>query len=273
MTIKSRNRLYLAFSIFASSVLIFELIFFIFYLATGRFNINSLPDTFFDRIGLFIFRTNPVFAFAGIFALLVYTTSVSIIILNTFEKTQAPDIMFFMIFLIACISDSFRIFIPLFNLPLSYSHLLIIIGNTTLFAEILAPLSLLGMNTLCSEEHRKDLDKNCLIIVIASLFITNFMSLTTSKILPNFGVSYGYKNTIETTTFLIMLANIFTIAVKCAKNELSQMMTAGFAAMSIGYTVLFHCSNLFACCIGFLLSMTGTLVFLFQIHKQYNWND
>ena len=109
MTIKSRNRLYLAFSIFASSVLIFELIFFIFYLATGRFNINSLTDTFFDRTGLFIFRTNPVFAFAGIFALLVYTTSVSIIILNTFEKTQAPDIMFFMIFLIACISDSFRI--------------------------------------------------------------------------------------------------------------------------------------------------------------------
>ena len=220
-----------------------------------------------------LLRYNPIFVFAGIFLMLIYICTTILIIYHSFEKTQAPDIVFFLLFLVACLCDTTRIFVPIFQLSGTYSLFLLKAGNVHLFARLLAPLALMGNTAMSTDEFRQSTDRNCIILIIITMFFAEVIPLNTAVILPNFCISYGYVKAIQAFSCLTCIVSAVSLFRTNHKNEYRQIMTVGFVMLCIGYTLIFYCYNILSFAAGTLFLGLGTYFYLNEVHKHYLWID
>ena len=271
MTIKSRNRFNLIFICIAIVIAVLQSGLFIYQLITNNFTVPTVYNP--NDSHNIVFKYNYICVLIGIFIMNIYVIVSSIVVLTFFEKTQSTQIVFYLIFLLACLCDTSRILLPLFHVSNTYSRLLMDVAYLPLFARLLAPLSLLGITVLSDEEARHNVNRNTVFIIIASLFFAKIIPFNTAVILPNFCVSYGYTNTIRFASFFICLAGISTLAISNYKNNSPQFTTIGYAVLAIGYSSLFYCYNIFHLVVGVIAISSGTALYLFYLHKQFLWSD
>ena len=234
----------------------------------------TLPEVYIkSNTHSLLFSYNPICVFAGIFIMLTYICITTLIIYHSFEKTQAPDIVFFLLFLIACLCDTSRLLVPLFRLSGTFSLLLLKIGNIHLFARLLAPLALMGNSVMSTEEFRQSTDRNCIILIIISMFFAEIIPLNTAVILPNFCISYGYVTAIRLFCFLTCAVSAVYHFRTNKKNEFKQTMTIGFIMLCIGYTFVFYCYSIASLAGGIFFLGGGTYLYLNDVHKHYLWLD
>ena len=234
----------------------------------------TLPEIYTkDLSSNLLFCYTPWCVFAGIFILMAYTCVTTLIIYHSFEKTQAPDIVFFLLFLIACLCDTSRLLVPVFKLSGTFSLFLLKAGNIHLFARLLAPLALMGNTVMSTDDFRQSTDRNCVILIVISLFFAEIIPLNTAVILPNFCISYGYEKAIRAFTFLTCAVSAVSLFFTNRKNEYKQIMTIGFVLLCFGYTLIFYCYNIATLAAGTILLGTGTYFYLNEVHKHYLWID
>ena len=261
----------LIFFIIALSCLLVGTIFSLYQFLTSGL---ILPDVYLKvNSRNFLFRYNPVFVYLGIFFLHIYVCITTMIIYHSFEKTQAPDIVFFLLFLAALLCDTSRLLVPAFRLSGTFSLFLVKVGNINLFARLLAPLALMGNTTMSNDELRQSTDRNSIILIIIALFFAEIIPLNTAIILPNFCISYGYEKAIRTFCFITCLVSAISLFRTNRKNEYRQTMTIGFILICIGYTLIFYCYNLMLLTMGILTMSSGTFLYLNEVHKHYLWID
>ncbi len=270
MTIKVRNRITLIFFILSSFVISAEFIFLLFRFFTRTI---SYPTVIFNSLQhtsvLLRFSKNAVLAsliFSGL-----YVTITSISLVRFFLKTQAPDIIFFLIFLMAILCDSIRLTLPLYEHVNSYSNYIWLAGRLILFARILAPLGLTGCVALTSADDRQNIERNSLIIFIAAAFLAYFIPINTTSIRPNLVISYSFHRTINLASIFILLFCVITLLIQRHKQELKQTISIGFILICIGYYFLFEvfCYLYLALAISFITA--GTIVYLKNMHDEYMW--
>ena len=271
MTIKSRNRFNLIFICIAIVIAVMQTALFIYQIISKTFTVPQVYNP--NPSASFLFRFNQNYVLIGIFILNIYVIDSAIYIQVQFEKTQSTEVIYFLIFLIACLCDTTRILLPLFQVANSYSRVLMHVAYLPLFARILAPLSLLGISVLSTEEARHNVNRNTTFIIIASLFFAKLIPFNTAVILPNFCVSYGYTSTVRYVSFFICLASISTIAINNKKSNSSQKTTIGFALLCIGYSALFYCYNIFNLAVGIICLGYGSYLYLDELHKLCLWSD
>jgi hypothetical protein len=221
----------------------------------------------------FLMRYSPVCVFAGLFILMFYICITTLIIYHSFEKTQAPDMVFFLLFLIACLCDTSRLLVPLFEISGSFSLFLLKLGNVHLFARLLAPMALMGNTVLSTDDFRQSTDRNSIILIIISMFFAEIIPLNTAVILPNFCISYGYVKAIRIFSLIICLVSTISLFCTNRKNEYKQIMTIGFLILCIGYTLIFYCFNIVTLAAGIIFLGSGTFLYLNEVHKHYLWID
>ena len=271
MTIKFRNRMTLVFFIISITCLLLAAFFTLFQFFSNGL---VLPDVYTKGLSKsFLLRYNPLCVYAGIFILMIYICLTSMIIYHSFEKTQAPDIVFFLIFLLACLCDTSRIFVPAFKLSGTFSLFLLRVGNIHLFARLLAPLALMGNTVMCTDDFRQNTDRNSIILIIISMFFAEIIPLNTAVILPNFCISYGYVKAIRAFTLLICIVSTISLFYSNQKNEYNQIMTLGFIMLCLGYSLIFYCYNILTLSGGIVFLGGGTYLYLNEVHKHYLWID
>ena len=271
MTIRFRNRMTLIFFIFSISLFLLGAFFTLYQFFSNGI---TLPEVYTKASSQnLLLRYNPICVFAGIFIMLAYICITTLIIYHSFEKTQAPDIVFFLLFLIACLCDTSRLIVPLLKLSGTYSLFLLKIGNIHLFARLLAPLALMGNSVMSTEEFRQSTDRNCIILIIISMFFSEIIPLNTAVILPNFCISYGYVKAIRTFCFLTCAVSAVYHFHSNKKNEYKQTMTLGFIMLCIGYTFIFYCYSIVSLAAGIIFLGGGTYLYLNDVHKHYLWVD
>ena len=204
---------------------------------------------------------------------MVYVCLTSLIIYHSFEKTQAPDIVFFLLFLFACLCDTSSLLVPLFEISGSFSLFLLKLGNVHLFARLLAPMALMGNTVLSTDDFRQSTDRNSIILIIISMFFAEIIPLNTAVILPNFCISYGYVKAIRIFSLIICLVSTISLFCTNRKNEYKQIMTIGFLILCIGYTLIFYCFNIVTLAAGIIFLGSGTFLYLNEVHKHYLWID
>lgn len=270
MTIRNRNRLTLTFFFISLFFLFGDLGLFFYEIFNDTF---IFPDVFHFSLEKtpYIFKYNSYCVIIALIVNLVYVCTTTLFIYRGFAKTQAPDISFFLLFLIACLVDTSRFFIPLFHISNTFSQFFIEIGNLNVFARILAPLALFGVTFLSREEYRLNVDRNCLILIVTALFFAYFIPSNTSVILPNFCISYGYKKFLQLFSFLICIINFITLFVVNRNKEYKQLMTIGFIFLSVGYSIMFYCYNIIGLIFGTIFLSLGSFIFLREIHNHYLW--
>ena len=271
MTIRFRNRMTLIFFIIAISCLMLGTFFTLYQFFSGGI---VLPEVYSRNLSQkFLLKYHPLCVYAGIFILLIYICISTMIIYHSFEKTQAPDIVFFLIFLFACLCDTSRLLVPAFHLSGSFSLFLLKVGNLHLFARLLAPLALMGTTVLSTEDLKQNTDRNSIIIVIISMFFAEIIPLNTSVILPNFCISYGYEKAIRGFCFLTCTMSAISLFRTNNKNDYRQTMTIGFILLCLGYSLIFYNFNILTLFTGTLLLATGSYLYLNEVHKHYLWID
>lgn len=271
MTIKSRNRLTVAVIIFSASLFLLSLITVIYKYIKNDF---KFPDVYIkEPASSYLLSYNPNCVVISILILLVYVCIVSHIIYRVFEKTQATEMLFFILFLAACMIDTCRMALSSLNVYGAYSKLLIKLGNIIIFARILAPLSLFGAAILSQEDFRQNADQNCLILIITAIFFAEIIPINSAITLPNFSFSYGYMKTIHYLSFIICVVCILELFVSSRKKEYNQLITLGFAILCLGYSIMFESYNLLMTIAGPVLLGIGTTIYLIETHKHYLWLD
>ena len=269
MTIKIRNRITRIF--FIISIIYFAII--TIFAAYKLFSNTLLFPVFYaPKVQKhFLFTNNPYAVIISIFITIIYICFTTFIIMQNFQKTQATDMLFFLSFLMSMLCDTFRIFVPLFHCAKTYSNFLIAIANITLFGKILAPLSICAAIILSNEDYRKIADQNILIILITSLFFANLIPINTAIVLPNFSISFGYIELLETFSIIIFIISITSLAINNHKNEYSQKSAIGLFLICTGYLIFTNGYSIFTTVLSPVFLITGTHFYMATIHRQYLW--
>ena len=220
-----------------------------------------------------ILRQNFWIVIACIFIINLYVTGTSYIIIRTFEKTQATEVLFFLVFLLSLLLDSARLYVPIYGLEGTYSHSLIYIGNITLAARLLAPISLFSLTAFSSEDYRQQTEQNCLITILVSVFFAVYIPLNTGVVAQNLLISYGFTKAIHLFSVIISLISVLTLYFHNKKNDFNQLNTLGFVMIIIGYNFLFSVSNILGAITGTAILAAGTWIYLTKLHQHYLWTD
>lgn len=269
MTIKIRNRLTTIFfvlsSIYFATALIFTLFqFFSKTLTIPQFYMKNVPTQK-------ILTNNSAAVIILIFFVIAYICVTTFSIKQNFEKTQATDMIFFLMFLFSFLCDTIRIFIPLLNCAKTYSDFLIAISNVILFGKILAPLAIIFTVLLSTQDYRQSANKNCLSILITSLFFAKLIPINTAIVLPNFAISFGYIKLLRTFTIIIFIISIISLFINNKKNEYSQKSTTGLTLICTGYLIATNGYSILTAILAPVFLLAGTHLYIATIHRQYLW--
>lgn len=271
MTIKTRNKLNLSLCIFAILSTCFNAFILFLSIYRGTFSL----DLYLKQVTKtnFLTQYNPFFVLISLYFQILYVCLTSFMLYRVFEKTKASDIIFIFLFLIAHIANTFRIWIPLFNLGATYSGLLMFCGNAILFSKLLIPLSLLYSVIMSSDDQRQDLEKNIFLLLLVCIFFAITIPLNTANVCLNFEVDYGYRKVIDITSVLIIIATLIAMFFNNRRKMYTQITTIGLAFISIGTYILINTINILRLALAVIFLTLGNILYLKELHKQYLWND
>ena len=268
MTIKVRTKF--TFAIFVISLITFlvYLSFLIYEISTSTLKFPEVYFTSKPRNNL-IFGYNNIVMLSFIFVELLYVIVTTFLIYRGFSKTQSSIVLGFLIFILAIYMDTFRIFIPFFHVSNSFSKIQLLIGNITLFARILALLSLLMTAILHFDEQTINVNRYCIALIFLSILLATVIPLNTTKILPTFLVAHSYSKTINIISTTLCFLSFVSVLVSNYKNESKQLTSIGFFMVCIGFLLLFYSYSLFFLTITFIFTGFGSAIFLHELHKEY----
>ena len=209
MTIKTRNRLNISLFYFSLFYLAVNAAILLFSLANNSYLLT--PDSATLTGKSILTQYSPIVVLISLFFQIIYVCITSFMLYRVFEKTQATDISYFFLFLVALIANSLRIWILLFSMANTYSSLLIFCGNTVLFSKLLVPVSLFFSVVRSSIEQRQELEKNIFILLLGCFFFSQIIPLNTANICVNFEVDYSFRNVIIISSILIIMATLIAL--------------------------------------------------------------
>jgi hypothetical protein len=270
MTIKSRNILLLLLLILSLCLLLADATLLFYNLYKGTL---IGPDSFLEQ-------PHPGFLAKGysfsavllsLFIFLVYVSVSVYYLFVQFEKTQSTEIIFFALFLFGCLTESIRLFVPIFNLWHSLSTLLIFTGRIVLFGRTLAPLALLFDAVFSGTEQRQYVERNLVILIVVSIMMALLIPLDTAVVLPNCCVRWGEGRAFLIVRILILVVTAISLFINSFTMGNKEKAPYGFLALAAGYEVCCYASSYPAVTTGGVLLFAGTAVYLGSLHRQYLW--
>ncbi|MGL4986233.1 MAG: hypothetical protein ACRC5H_03740 [Treponemataceae bacterium] len=274
MTISTRNNFFL-FYIGISIVTIFSIVFFTFQNILFQipyeelFTQRSIPF----RSSLFIFKPHFHAVIFSILFLSLYAPITLLIIFRTYEKTQAPEIIFFSGFLFASSLEIFRFVIPF--IP-KYTHLIsiyLIIGKVIFFSRLFSCLCFLFAAIFTQVSKTQDVDKNIAFLIILCIIIAAFTPINTTKVYSSLFIQYGFIKETSIIKIFLYIVSFFTFFITGYRENIIEYKKIAYGAIiiSIGYYILCVNDNIFFGVIGCISLTIGTHIYLNQLHKYYLW--
>lgn len=271
MTIKTRNRLIIFFAFVSLFLLVgMGILFLISLLSNNIFKPVEHNITFFQNFILTKFNFFSIVI--SIFVLLIYVFFTFLYINYEFEKTQSTEVIYFSLFLIGCLTESFRLFIPCLNLWDSFSQYVSICSRIVFFGKLLIPFSFVFMSTCNGVEYRQDVERNISILIISAAIIACIIPLNSNNILPLCFIEFGYFNIFLILWITLILVTLISLFRNDYISDSKTKMPLGFFLISIGYLTLCFTVNYLLLSIGTILIISGTLIYLRALHKQYLWD-
>jgi hypothetical protein len=278
MTLKTRNKLNIALFIFSLCFLALNVIILLFSIYNKSFSIDfftGATENFGqkNKVGSFLTAYSPLVVLISLYFQIIYVCTTSYMLYRVFEKTQATDISFFFLFLIALIANSLRIWILLFNMNETFSGLLLFCGNAILFSKLLIPTSVFFSVVMSGVDQRQNLEKNIFILLLGSIFFAQIIPLNTAKACLNYEIDYSYRSVINVTSTLVVLASLAALFYNNHQKLYTQFTTIGLFLICSGTFILLNSTNLLKLITSFVFLFAGNLLYLKELHKQYLWND
>ncbi|MBQ7166818.1 MAG: hypothetical protein IJR93_07750 [Treponema sp.] len=274
MTLKARNRLLIIFFIITLLYALLNTVAFIMSVLEGSL---SFPQDAQRQIkildGLGFMSYEPLAVCASSLTFNAYVLIITLILYLSFEKTQALETIYFLGFLLSCMAEGTRLFVPVSSIAETSSSSVAIITRIVIGARMLAPLSFLFAELFSDTESRLFVERNFTIMLLASIFIGMLIPLDTQGYTSIFTYRWGIQNIFQTTRFLLVAATVLAIACKIlttySTDELHEGI--GFLISISGYFILSNSDTFILTIIGGVTLFTGTLYYLRSMHRTYRW--
>lgn len=269
MTVITRNRLFILSRIFSFCIYFFCLGIFLYY----YFNNSIFEPEVFSKQTFFLIKHNFTAVILSIIMFFIYTLTTQFFIFNNFAKTRATEVLFFSTFLLGCLSELFRLLLPIDGLASSFSTMYIVLGKAVIFGRILCPLSLLFVTLMSEPEQRLNEERNLTVILFISMIFCNFIPVNATVITKCCTFKWGFYSFIVLFRILVIFAASVSLFLNAKDNDFdnAKRMAASFAIMSTGYLVLCRTDNYAALAAGTILLFSGTYNYLKSLHKKYLW--
>jgi len=274
MTLKSRNRLFLAFFIISLLCSLVYAGLYIYALVTGDIVPPENPIR-----PLALYEGKSLFAYSFSASLLaiaffiVYVPVCTFILFFGFEKTQSLEVIYFSAFLLGCLAEGNRIILPLFGLWKTYTTLFIFSGRLVFAGRVLVPLSLLFAALFSENEERQNVERNYIVLLVISILCGVFTPLDTASIVSTCTVHWGYAKMFNTIRFFLFLFTLITMIINAFKKDSIELKgnAVGFVLLMAGYSLLLAADNYVVFFVSTALFTIGTIVYLKSIHTLYLW--
>ncbi len=270
MTLRTRNRINIGISAFSALILALDITLAVLQILNGTFAV-PLSGMAHDGKRFLLTKYNPDVVVISLYIQILYVTVTAYLIFRSFEKTQAPELIFISLFLASVLLESIRLWITLFHLAGTFSAFLIFCANINLFARIMTPLSLFMLAVMGTESQRQNAEQNIIITIIIVLMLCIAVPMNTVGITPNLSVKYGFGNVISASTVIMLLLAAATFSVTNRKKGFADSITAGFWLMSYGSVEIFDCTDILKAAVTFSALFIGTYIYIRGLHNQYMW--
>jgi len=187
-----------------------------------------------------------------------------------FAKTQSSECLYFTLFLLACLTETTRLFIPFFDLWVNNSSMLITSVRILFFGRLMAPLSFLFSSIFTMEGQTQGAERNSAFLFAVAGIIALLVPVNTTRILPNCTVEIGftaffwiYECVLAALTFISLL-----IQAK-SSGPPGRILALGFLFLFLGYIILLGTQTIAALCLGMLCFSLGVYLYLVNLHKIY----
>ncbi|MBR1912428.1 MAG: hypothetical protein IJ828_08750 [Treponema sp.] len=275
MTLKSRNRLLLAFITGSSLLFIFSSL----RLGLSIYNNTiTIPENLIRPVSIslpdaHIFSKNFYAASASILFFCLYAIVVTIFLYVHFEKTQSIEVIDCMAFVIGCLLEDVRIFVPIDGLWSKTSAILALTGRTVITGRIAAPLGLLFSVVFNETEQRQYVERNFVILFIIAITLGQIYPISTVKLLSTFTVQMGERLLFNAFQCTLMISTIIIIFYEGMTNHAEKLsrQIMGCTMLMAGYKILYNSDCYMMFSIGVVLITAGSVTYLKYLHSQYLW--
>ncbi|WP_428770908.1 hypothetical protein V1L52_03440 [Treponema sp. HNW] len=274
MTLNTRNKLLLFFSVFSSLCSLFFVIALIRILIQGPQKADFLFDIPSVRSFWFIpIISNYPAVFLSRFLLSLFIPAVGFAIYFNFEKTQSLEVLFFSAFLIGFLGETFTLCIPLFGLTAGYSTILRFIGQAAFFGEMEVLLAIIIQAVIASGSENRDSDKYLGLIIVSALIFSTIIPLNTSVLKDYMRIHFGSKDLLATIRIIFSICAFLALLLSSKSKESADYKKASFNFLFIccGYILLLECLSFAFLISGAALLIAGTVRFLKNMHRYYMW--
>ncbi|NLK47046.1 MAG: hypothetical protein GX297_10415 [Treponema sp.] len=205
--------------------------------------------------------------------ILVYIAVFSLLIIKYFEKTHAPEIVYYTIFLAFMIVESTRLFLPALGLWLGNYLLLILISKIVFFCRLAGSTIMLCGAALSST--KADMQDSSLMFGLTALAVVTacFIPVDSLKMHSTWVTPTAYYTLFLVIRFLFTIATSISFWITAEKNEANEYKQAAvfIFMLSTGLVFLQESDNLLFFAVGAFLLSAGTYGFLKALHKYYLW--
>ncbi len=276
MTLKARNRILILFFLLVLVDTALNVSLFVRSIMEG--SLSFPPDAGIERQIKILSRLNlldydPMAVCISTLTCNAYVLITTLIIYLSFEKTQALETIYFLGFLLSCLAESSRLFIPVYALAQESPPSLVTVTRIVIGARMLAPLSFLFAELFSDTESRLFVERNFVIMLLASIFMGVLIPLNTGSYSSIFTFQWGIQEIFHLARLLLVVTTLIAIICKFAANYSTEIIHEGIGyVISIcGYFILCNSDNYILVIVGASALFIGTIYYLRSMHQIYRW--
>jgi len=276
MTLSERNLVFklgiaLSFLCLLISVIISVKVFSVY--ASMETEITRRSESIFQAFTEKIFEAKLLAVHGCILASVLYSFFSIIFIYYFFEKTQSPEILFVVFFVVSFSLEALRLILPLgrvYEFPSLYQ---LTASRIILFSRYFGIFSLFTAGVFASGFKSQQQRNIIMIITVTTLIITLGVPIDTQAWDSSLNMINGYTSMfrlIEAGTFLLTIVSFFIAAWSRSSPEFV-FIGAGSALAFLGRNILLNADTWTGLPIGLLFLAAGTWLICTRLHKVYLW--
>ncbi len=206
-------------------------------------------------------------------ALMLFASTAAIFIFLTFRNTASAEIFFFYIFIFTFSFDIFKFIIPMSagaELPFSYGMMA---TRLVYFGRFMGALALFCSGLFSSGMEYQRMGFVLSVSIIISAALVWMLPVDISSSVPGNTWEIGRFLEIAIAIGLLKLIAVLNFIIAGLKNENYEylLIAAGLFLAAAGRELLFYMPGYIPAAAGFILLVTGTIIFGIRTHQLYLW--
>ena len=208
----------------------------------------------------------------GILFFSAFAAFLSIAVFKGFEHTPSLEILFFSGFVVSCMLESVRLFLPVFRVLETNSRALIVLGRVIIASRFLAPASFFFAEIFSSTEELQNAQRNILFLLAATCAFAFFYPVNTLQLTTSCTVLWGFKGFFAAFRTFIFAVTIFTVLVDAYTQQVKwiYVKAVGLVVLFSGYALMCSVDCWLELCLAAALLGIGSLLYLKSVHYLEN---